>query len=295
MRYESELQHRLEGLAPEPGRRLDMEGLVRRGRALRRQRTLLVMFVGLVSAVVVASSALILSNRDDLNRIQPAPAPSVTGPDGHAPTKARVECIETGARVLTPKVAPRRDGIHIEITNSTGAEEFYIRRLDNAGANHGGTLKKEGTTSVRSSLGPGELLIGCVIEGEDSFPYYDAGAAQYDSIEVVDPLGLWVDVEPSCPSPVDRGRFRADRDIGTRDPKKIARLIVPGIRKTDELRFAGYRMTEWHGAEILMVVRGQERVARLSIGLGRPQDAFGNGRRPVVQVDACPDSGIGDG
>ncbi len=108
-----------------------------------------------------------------------------------APT-AVITCSPSGTSVATPEVAARRDGVHVELRNETGAE-----RLVEVGS--GAAAQAEplpaGMHARVWPLPPGEAQVTCYDPAGDPGEE-DAAAAAH--LEIVDPDGVWVSTELPC-------------------------------------------------------------------------------------------------
>jgi hypothetical protein len=198
---------------------------------------------------------------------------------------ARVVCDEHGAAAPTRRVRAQRDGVHIIVENRSNARELYIRDAEEEGWNHGGRLKAYEANDIRTTLPPGEILIGCFRNIGDA-PYSETNVPEYARITIVDPDRLWIPIGLACDDARSAGTFDAGRIVA--DPpasyEHIAREFVPGLKSTDELVRPGYPLTGWHG-EPRLILREGEAVAHL--------DLYRQHSRWEVRVDACPGEDIG--
>ena len=104
---------------------------------------------------------------------------------------ARIACGQDGARVLTPEVEARRDGLHLQLTNETVREVHVTVERDSSGA--AGIAAPPGTSAEILTVGPGEWAVTCY--GESALP------AEAPTFELVD-TGVWVSTElTDCETP----------------------------------------------------------------------------------------------
>jgi hypothetical protein len=201
--------------------------------------------------------------------------------DEAVPAVARLVCEDGGARALTPRVRAVSDGIHIEVDNEAGARGFYLRTATSAGNNHGGKLEPTGTTEIRTTMPPGDILVGCF----DRAAPYNEVAREYARITVVDPDDLWVDPAVGCETG-EQQRYRDGPAEGNApdDAEAIIRSTVPDVLPTDQVIRPGYPETQWHG-ESRLVVRNGSPIATVSV--------YAQYGRWEVNVRACPGSAIG--
>lgn len=203
--------------------------------------------------------------------------------DEAVPAVARLVCEDGGARALTPRVRAVSDGIHIEMDNEAGARGFYLRTATSAGNNQGGKLEPTGKTEIRTTMPPGDLLVGC-FDGPVDPAYYEV-TPEYARIAVVDPDGLWVDPAVGCETG-EQNRYRAGPADGNvpDDAESIIRSTVPYVLPTDQVIRPGYPETEWHG-EPRLIVRNGSPIATVSV--------YAQYGRWEVAVRACPGASIG--
>lgn len=195
---------------------------------------LLLLLVLMVPACATASSS------------PPRPVGSGSRP---AASVGRVSCEVGGARVSTPTVRARRDGIHLEFRNPAGMDEFYMWAADDADDNHGGRLRAYRTKDV-SSHAPGQMWVACMDRGEPH-PPFNEDDSRYARFEIVDPRGLWVAWEPDC-SDVEDVESRRVNDAGSlEDVERWVRERFD-IEGGSRVR-PGYPGTQWKGAPWVIV------------------------------------------
>src|SRR5918999_1172549 len=91
-------------------------------------------------------------------------------PESEVPTVAEIRCEEGAAKALSHRVQPQRDGVHVHIENESGARQYYIRSALDEAQNHGGRLRKDESIDIRTTMPPGDILIGCFDNSRD-IPY----------------------------------------------------------------------------------------------------------------------------
>ena len=180
------------------------------------------------------------------------PHPEETAPPRGAAV-GRVVCDEGGARVVTPRIRARVDGVHILFRNRSGAFEFYMRGESSGDNNHGGRLRGPTTKDV-SSHAPGMMWVACRQRGEPHLPFYEHDP-RYDSFEIVDPDGLWVAFEPECSNPEEIEWERIEDAETLEDVEAWVRDRF-GIDGGERLR-PGYPETQWKGDPWVIVVDGR--------------------------------------
>lgn len=150
------------------------------------------------------------------------------GGEESVPDVADVVCEKDGIRILTPTVRPRSDGVHINIVNVSGSDAAFV--FESGGRNASGTLVLP--------IAPGTEELGCVIGMED------AGKIKKETLEVVDPEGLYVQSSADCPGGTvssSGGLLTPDARGDVGDPvamtrERFAEQLQPG----DEVIRAGY-------------------------------------------------------
>ena len=149
---------------------------------------------------------------------------------------ARVVCTADGTRVETPTVAPRPDGIHVEILNETDAERSFSLSGTDSGL---GVPAPPGTTEQVVDLGPGALTVGCDDPATEPTPG--------EPIEIVDPEGLWIPTELPCAEQFSQVVDYIQGAQGdTSDPLEAARKAVEGygLEPDDVFEPVGYAEAE---------------------------------------------------
>jgi hypothetical protein len=104
---------------------------------------------------------------------------------------ARAECSTDGARVSTAAVRAQRDGLHVDMANTTGGEvHFTLERGSSGGA---GATAPPGRSEHVFPVGPGAWVVTCYAEG--------GGTTDSARFELVD-TGVWVSTEiADCETP----------------------------------------------------------------------------------------------
>ena len=192
---------------------------------------------------------------------QGSAGPASTAPQAQSaalPDVARIECQVNGARVLTARVRPQADGVHLEVRNDTGTELGFSAE-DSEGGGQGASAPT-GSVGYVWSLPPGRLFVKCTNDEAD--PSEVQGA----ELEVVDEDGLWVSTSlgDSCTeASVGTADYGAGA-VGDRgDPVDIARGLFEkqGLEPGDVVEPAGYPSGE---ETIVRVTRSGDVVATMS-------------------------------
>jgi hypothetical protein len=191
---------------------------------------------------------------------QRATEPEPTTPAAEAaslPDVAQIACEVNRARVLTARVRPQPDGLHLNVTNDTGAELAFSVDSETGGQ---GASAPNGSVDYVWSLPPGKLFVKCTNEEAD--PSEVPGA----ELEVVDEEGLWVSTSlaDSC---AEASVSTADYGVGAEgekgDPVDIARRLFEkqGLEPGDVVERAGYPDGE---ESVVRVTRSGNVVATMS-------------------------------
>lgn len=156
------------------------------------------------------------------------------------PDVVEIVCTDRGAVALTPRVQPRRDGVHLAIYNQTESKMFNL--TSPSGGDAGGRVARE---RVRNgwNIPPGPHALGC-FRDDASIPFSDPDDPGYAHFTVVDPHGLWIDPALHCPESRPRAEIVTDERNRsfTRlpDMEALIREHVPGLRSDDEIVRATY-------------------------------------------------------
>jgi hypothetical protein len=194
------------------------------------------------------------------------PAPTTPAEAGSLPDVAQIECEVNGAKVLTTRVRPQPDGLHLNVENDTGTElAFTVEESETGGQ---GASAPTGSVDYVWPIPPGKVFVKCTSDEAD--PSEVQGA----ELEVVDEGGLWVSTSlaESC---ARASMSTADYAVGAEgekgDPVDIARKLFEkqGLEPGDVVEPAGYP----EGDEtIVRVTRSGEVIATMSFlpdGTGR--------------------------
>lgn len=213
---------------------------------------------GLVVAFSVGQRTVVGGEREE-----PSPVVPIVG---------TIRCGETPAevRVVTPRVQPAEDGVHLTISSGS-ARDVQI-------------LDPERFLEWRISLGAGEVrrvVLADLPPGTYRVSCLPAPPERSAPIRVVDPDRLWRPLELDCPDEVQRIEFGHGAVSGPADPADAVRTI-PGVERSDALEYAGYPLA----SDAVRVVRRGE-----VIGLVRLARAD-RGGWVVSSVESCPGSGL---
>ena len=119
----------------------------------------------------------------------PSSAPPSTSES--LPDVARISCGPAGAKVLTPRVSPQRDGIHLRLEGESGKTVSYlVQTTTGEGEGDNGPSGSE----VVVTLPPESLSVSCIDSGRD------AAQTKRATLDVVDSAGVWTSTQlgPSC-------------------------------------------------------------------------------------------------
>jgi hypothetical protein len=167
---------------------------------------------------------------------EPAPT-AAQGEPATLPEVAKIECKVNGAQVVTARVRPQPDGLHLEVRNDTGTELGFSAEDSETGGQ--GASAPTGSVNYVWSLPPGKLLVKCTDDKAD--PSEVQGA----ELEVVDEDGLWVSTSlgDSC---TESSTLTLDYGVGAHgekgDPVDIARELFEkqGLEPGDLVEPGGY-------------------------------------------------------
>jgi hypothetical protein len=192
---------------------------------------------------------------------QGASQPAPTAPAAEAvplPDVAKIECEVNGAQIVTERVRPQRDGLHLEIRNHTGTELAFS--VEDSATGGQGASAPPGSVEYVWPLAPGKLFVKCTDDQADP------SEVEGTPLEVVDEEGIWVSTSlgDSC---TEASMSTADYGVGAKgekgDPVDIARRLFEkkGLEPGDVVEPAGYP----EGDEtIVRVVRSGDVVATMS-------------------------------
>jgi hypothetical protein len=192
---------------------------------------------------------------------------------------ARVECGPSGANVLTPEVRPQRDGVHLDVTNtSPGAVMFQVTVPES-----GGFVQRaeSGVNSFTSSdLGPGAYEVRCYPES-----VLDPSSEPAASLRITDQDGVWKDDTVACPNDEPAQSVVYDPVPGATGeqtpPEEIARReLGKTVHEGDVVEIGGYPDAE---NPVVRVVRDGHVVAVVYLV------RVGEGGILVQHLTSCPE------
>ncbi len=115
------------------------------------------------------------------------PGAATTPPERRAlPDVARIVCTADGTRLLTPAVRPRSDGVHVILSQESGAPATLD--TDQAGG------WKPGPKPFVVTLPPGSANLGCMTKAD--WNAHPPRHPAWVTLRVVDQDGRWVDDRP---------------------------------------------------------------------------------------------------
>jgi hypothetical protein len=214
-----------------------------------------------LSMKLLAITLVLLATALPVGCGQGSSGPGPTAPQVQAaalPDVARIECEVNGAHVLTGRVRPQADGVHLEVRNDTGTELGFSAEDSEHGGQ--GASAPNGSVGYIWSLPPGTFFVKCTNDEAD--PSEVQGA----ELEVVDEDDLWVSTSlgDSC---TEASVSTADYGVGAvgekGDPVDIARRLFEkqGLEPGDVVEPAGYPSGE---ETIVRVRRSGNVVATMS-------------------------------
>jgi hypothetical protein len=212
---------------------------------MKRNRPLL---AALVAALAAGCGQGTTEPGPTASQAESAPLPSV----------AQIECEVNGARVLTARVRPQADGVHLEVSNDTGEELGFSVEESTTGGQ--GASAPPGSVDYVWSLAPGRISVKCTNDEAD--PSEVEGAI----VDVVDEDGLWVSTSltGSCK---EASMSTADYAAGAQgrkgDPVDIAHTLFEkqGLEPGDVVEPAGYPESD---ETIVRVTRSGDVIATMS-------------------------------
>ena len=158
-----------------------------------------------------------------------SPSPTTTDA-APAPAALDVACTATGTTVATDRVAAQPDGVRFHVTSPEAGRAFDIDGVggDNAPSPSGTLVFPIAPGTVRIWCGPSE-----------------PSETDWVTIEVVDPLGVYVPVSMTCTTGAHGSFDFVEGARGERgDPVAIARRHLDGLRPGDSVERAGYPATD---------------------------------------------------
>lgn len=256
-----------------------------RAAARPRARTVepwqLLLAAALLLTALLGTAAVIgaLNSRPALVVVVPIVSPSAEPATAEAspvevPAALQVACDGTHPAILTPLVKAQPDGIHIDVTNTSGQRLDFSIDDANGLAIQGDSLSGA-SGSYTYSFGPGSYRFTC-----------NRSTAAFT---VADPDGLYTSSDLECGSTTGGGTVGTnDYAAGARGPQgsllDIARLELRGLQSGDVVERAGYPQAP--GEALVRVVRQ----GRVVAGLGYLDD--GHGGWLIAGTQACSGSGL---
>ena len=200
----------------------------------------------------------------------PGPLQGPWIPAADIATRAELTCAADGSASLSSDtLQPQPDGIHIRVVNELD-EPVSVEGFD----------ASPGRTNYVFATGPGTMELMC-------WPFSEHSSGDEPDrflLEIVDPLGLYVDGELPCQinSSTTSEYPEAPIDEGP-PPLDVARKVIEGLQLDDVLRVDGY--PEQEGGSVI-VIRDGEIVATYGIKRfeGKPWD--------VITGSACEGTGL---
>jgi hypothetical protein len=223
---------------------------------------------------------------------EPIPSTSEAPVDtSDASPTLQIRCDGTGTDVLTPVIIAQPDGVHIGFAQAgaqSGVSLFPSAWVD-------GVLAAEVPRDAESQvvdIPVGSARITCGYPGPDDNPTSRNELSASQPFTVTDPEGLWhsdilscdpdQEVHPDSPSLA----VWAKGNPLESDPAAVLPRVIPGIRPTDVVEYAGYPEVEPPGGG-WRVVRDGRIVALV------PSPFHQSGRLQLSPIEACRDADIG--
>lgn len=230
-----------------------------------------------VTAASVAFAVFIIGGALIWIAFRPGGQHSLTR-QGNDPSVAEVTCQEDGSTIVhTPRVRVQADGVHVIVTNRTASLMFLLAL---PGGPERDAPPGQETEVAWDSVVPGRVGIACY---PASGPAPDAPLKQ--TLEVVDPLGLYASPALDCPPGDATQTGSLDAGAGSSvalDPIELVTQQVRGLQPTDELQMAGYPKAS---RGTVVAVRGEANIA--SFGMDRTDEGW-----LFEGYEACSSSGI---
>jgi hypothetical protein len=155
----------------------------------------------------------------------PTTTPSATA--GVVASVLEVTCTASGTEIGASQVAAQRDGVHIDIANSTGERRLFA--IDEVG---GSNVPRTGVMMTQQ-MPTGSARIQCGPA--------DGSSRDWVAIEVVDPDGHYVPDEVDCRSVVSGSIDYVSDATGPKGkPVGVARRQITGLQADDQVERAGY-------------------------------------------------------
>ncbi len=138
-------------------------------------------------AVLAAGTPLISQGlRDEPETVTDSEGATPTGAPAEVPRLVEVRCEPTGIVVPVASVRPERDGLHLRVHNLL--PESTTITVDGDDWSSGEIAVTPGVQEVRQPVPPGQLTIGCDIDG----------VLERRRVDLVDPSGYYREPELDC-------------------------------------------------------------------------------------------------
>lgn len=214
MTDDPDLRSRLEriaSLAGDPSEHGLERVAARRHRRLRRRRG--AVATAAVLALLAVGVPLISSGLGDGgDRVTASEDVAPAGAPAELPRRLEVRCEQEGIVVPVASVRPERDGMHIRVVNQLDSETQL--QVEGRGWSSGDIAVPRGVSDVRQPVPPGELTVGCDIDGEP----------QRRRVDLVDPSGYYVEPGLAC----DHADIEIQRDFPVEPPEGT---IIAAVRQ----------------------------------------------------------------
>jgi hypothetical protein len=185
------------------------------------------------------------------------------------PDVAQIVCRADGTDVLTPRVRPQPDGVHLEIQNETRVELSF--KVDDPGSGGGG-FDIPGSSVM--DLHPGEVRVACY-DGYREDPSEIPG----EPLDIVDEDGVWVSPRLDCTEAVSGHADYVEGAQGEKgDPAEIVRRYAAKHGLAGDVERAGYVGS---GMPVFRLVSGGDVMATVELL------ADGDGGWLVSTVEQC--------
>jgi len=159
--------------------------------------------------------------------VQPSLAESPASSTATSPSPAlTVDCTESGTTTASDSVAVQPDGVHFQVHSAAAGRSFQV---DDVGGDNAPSPEGE----LIWPLAPGSIRIWC---GPT-----DPTDADWVTVRVVDPAGVYVPVQLSCETAAHGSLdYGAESPGDHGDPVAITRHRLHGLRPGDVVEAAGY-------------------------------------------------------
>jgi hypothetical protein len=205
------------------------------------------------------------------------------------PGVLRVRCTDAGAEVLTPEVAARADGLHVEATRGSvdHADAIELRPLGWPVVNFSsGSSGVEGVF-VRP-VPEGEVIVSCYREEEDGEGITPNPRDGEAIARVVDPGDFYTSWIPACALEDQVAFYGGERsDLAGLEGADAVRALVPAIGPSDDVVPGGYGAERFERS-LFSVMRNGKVIGSVWI------DSDTGGTR-ISSGFACTGSGVEEG